>query len=816
VKSLTGPVRFVEAFCSMCFEAPGSKPAVDMVIEVGPHAALSGPIHDIMGMADFSDVNIPYGSCLVRKQNAVDTMHALVSNLLQRGYPVNLAAVNFPYGMHGLKVLHDLPRYPWNHQTRHWNEPRANKALRNRQEPPHDLLGSLVLGTNMSAPSWRHFIRINDVPWVRDHVVQNNIIYPAAGYLSMAIEGAYYLASRQLGSRKIHGYRMRDVDILNALVVPETSEGIELQLSLRPCGDRALDTKDWSEFLVQSVTLDNKWTDHCKGLILVEYESEKETQGPGRTNGHISGHSKLGQPVDDSAYRVRISPRDIYVSLRSGGICHGPIFQNLKSIRARSKQSVTSFCIADSETAMPKRHQHPHIVHPTTLDSVFQAAYTAVPGAGSTLGTPKVPRSIRRLWVAHGIAAVAGHPFKAYTDLSHIDSQTMTASITVADAAADSADAILSPVITADGFVYQSIGDVPRQQPPAWEQDKFATVKWAPDITFLKDSHLKQRLGSEISGKEAEQLMDLRRACFFYICHALDELTASDVQRMEWHQKKFYIWMKLQVELARTGELAPGSSDWAKTTAKERAKLLEKVRTGSTNGELVCKLGSHIVAILRNEVTALELMLEDGLLTRYYLDGLKWARANAKLGELVALYAHKHPRARMLEIGGGTGGATTQILAALARSGGPSSPRDLLASYDFTDVSSGFFEAAREKFRDWAPLMRFRKLDIEQEPAGQGFEEGSYDLVIACQVLHATRSMQRTMANVRKLLKPGGKLFIMETTKDQMDIQFVFGFLQGWWLSKFIIIIMRCSDCAVTDSLHRVKARRKTANSARR
>jgi NADPH:quinone reductase-like Zn-dependent oxidoreductase/ubiquinone/menaquinone biosynthesis C-methylase UbiE len=327
--------------------------------------------------------------------------------------------------------------------------------------------------------------------------------------------------------------------------------------------------------------------------------------------------------------------------------------------------------------------------------------------------------------------------------------------------------------------VYQSIGSAPVQEPPAWEQEKFAAAKWVPDITFLKDSYLKKELGSELSGKEAELLMDLRRACLFYIYYALSELTTADIKRLEWHQKKFYIWMRLQVELARTNELAPGSSGWVNATPKERAKILEKVRTGSTNGEIVCKLGSHIVPILRGEVTALEVMLEESLLSRYYLDGLKWGRANAKLGELVALYAHKNPRAKMIEIGGGTGGATTQILNALGRDGARN-----IASYDFTDVSSGFFEAAKEKFQDWKSLMRFKKLDIEQEPAGQGFEEGTYDVVIACQVLHATVSMQNTMTNARKLLKPGGKLFIMETTRDQMDIQFVFGFLQGWWLSK--------------------------------
>ncbi|KAJ4286910.1 hypothetical protein N0V88_007855 [Collariella sp. IMI 366227] len=694
VRSLTGPVRFVESFRSMCFAGPEGKQVVDMVIEVGPHSALSGPIQDIMGMDEIRNVTIPYTSCLVRKQNAVETMQALVSSLIQKGFSLNLAAVNFPYGKHGLKVLHNLPRYPWNHQTRHWNEPRVNKALRNRQEKPHELLGSLVPGTNMASPFWRHIIRITDMPWLREHVVQNTIIYPAAGYISMAIEGVAYLASRQLGDKKIQGYQLRNVDILNALVVPETSEGIELQLLLRPCGERALDTKGWSEFQVQSVTSENVWTDHCKGLIMVEYCSGDNQQ-------HCR---KVTQPTDDSAYRIRISPRDIYSSLKLGGICYGPIFQNLKSIRARSKQSVTSFVVADTEATMPKSHQHPHVVHPTTLDSVFQAAYTAVPGAGDSVGTPKVPRSIRNLWISNDITSTAGHDLKAFTNLTHLDPQTMTTAITVTN--------------------------------------------------------------------EASQLIDLRRACVFYIFHALDQLTPTDITALQPHHKKFYLWMRLQLQLAQTNQLAPDSSAWLTTTPKERAKLLEKVRTSSTNGEMVCRLGAQILPILRGGITALELMLEDGLLSRYYLDGLKWGRANAKLGELVAMYAHKNPRARMIEIGGGTGGATTEVLKALGKRRG--GKRDL-EEYEFTD--------AREKFKEWEDVMRYRKLDVEGI-WGQGFEEGVYDVVIACQVLHATQSMQKTMGNVRKLLKPGGKLFVMETTKDQMDIQFVFGFLQGWWLSE--------------------------------
>ncbi|KAK3991082.1 putative polyketide synthase [Cladorrhinum sp. PSN332] len=772
VRSLTGPVQFVDSFRNMCFESGASEPTVDMVIEIGPHAALKGPIQDIMALPEFKGHNIQYGSCLVRRQNAVATMHSLVGDLIEKGFPVNLLPINLPYGREGVRVLHDLPRYPWNHQARHWIEPRFNKAFRDRAEPPHDLLGSLVLGTDLNAPSWRNIIRVSDIPWVRDHIVQGTIIYPAAGYFSMAIEGITRAGSQQKFQGRIKGYQIRNVDISNALVIPETAEGVEVQLSLHPCDEKVLDTRGWTEFKVQSVTSDNKWTEHARGLITVD-------SSPNTPNSkHI-----LPDALRENAYRTRIDAKDIYAGLQSGGICHGPVFRNIKSIYAQpgTLKSVTSFTVADSKATMPQAHQQPHIVHPTTLDSVFQAAYTALPGHGNALSEPKVPRCIGNLWVAHGISSETDHLFKAFTVLKHNDSQSMTTSVAVVDPSEPRTNSI--PVLTIDGLVYQSIGNAPARQEPSWEQDKFTVAEWAPDISFIKEPYLKKQLGSKISPQEAETLMDLRQACLYYIYDALSELTGADIGKLAWHHRKFYIWMVLQIELARANELAPNSSDWVNASRKQKSALFRKVESESANGEMVCRLGRSMVPILRGEITPLQLMMEDDLLNRYYLDGLKWGRANAKLGELVKLYAHKHPRAKMLEIGAGTGGATTHILNGLGTGedgkGGPS-----VASYDFTDVSTGFFEKAREKFKDWNGIVRYKKLNVEEDPVRQGFEEGSYDVIIACQVLHATKSMNNTMSNVRKLLKPGGKLFLMETTKDPVDIQFVFGFVPGWWLSE--------------------------------
>ena len=81
--------------------------------------------------------------------------------------------------------------------------------------------------------------------------------------------------------------------------------------------------------------------------------------------------------------------------------------------------------------------------------------------------------------------------------------------------------------------------------------------------------------------------------------------------------------------------------------------------------------------------------------------------------------------------------------------------------------------------------MIFKMLDIEIDPAKQGFGEGSYDVVVASNVIHATQSLENALKNVRKLLKPNGKFILLEVTNsDIFRVGFVFGLLPGWWLGR--------------------------------
>lgn len=783
VQNMVQPVLFEDSLRNMCIgpfspNSENGKKWIDTLIEVGPHGALAGPIRQTLRLLDTKTSNTSYETCLRRGENAVKTLQVLACSLLSKGYPVDLGAVNFsqPLRTEALRVVHDLPSYPWNHSVGHWMEPRLNRDYRHRKYPPHDLLGSTIIANNPGAPTWRHFIRPSEIPWVRDHAVQSEIVYPGAGFIAMAVEAICQFY--QPTERSIAGYHLRDIQIMKALVIPDTSDGIETQISLSECSDRSLDTRIWNRFQVCSTGgSDGIWNEHCKGFVSVEYKSS-DGDVPDWSPFPAKLPFEKNKDLSFRAYPRSINPKELFKSLRSLGINHGPSFQNLISVQSGQNRSLATFQISDTASLMPFNHQLEHVVHPITLDAPFQAAFAALPGGGTTQTSASIPRSIKSMFISHDMSSEPGHRFQSFTTLHHHDPQGFE----VSSATFDDGDIDSVPVLKIEGLHLQSVGTMVAQERILEDVNICSTVHWERDISFMQPENLKKALIFPPDPAEAIVMEDLKRVTFYFIDETLTSLTDEDVQSLEWHHRSFYDWMKLQHKRAITGEMSANSSEWVRSSEGVKQLLIDDVSVKSINGEMTCRIGRNLTGILRKEQAPLELMLEDKLLHTYYAESLKCDRLFMQVEKLVGLFAHKFPRAKIIEIGGGTGGCTRHALKVLG--GGDSAINPLFTRYDFTDISSGFVEAAQQNFAAWGDLITFKKLDIEQDPGNQSFQLNSYDLVIAFQVLHATRNMGNTMTNVRKLLKPGGKLIIVESTNVALDVQIVFGTLPGWWLSE--------------------------------
>jgi acyl transferase domain-containing protein/NADPH:quinone reductase-like Zn-dependent oxidoreductase/acyl carrier protein/NADP-dependent 3-hydroxy acid dehydrogenase YdfG len=133
---------------------------------------------------------------------------------------------------------------------------------------------------------------------------------------------------------------------------------------------------------------------------------------------------------------------------------------------------------------------------------------------------------------------------------------------------------------------------------------------------------------------------------------------------------------------------------------------------------------------------------------------------------------------RLLEIGAGTGGTSVGLFERLR----PYAER--ITSYTYTDVSVAFLLHAQEHYQKDAPYLATQRLDIEQAPSEQGFDAGSYDLVIAANVLHATRDIGQTMRHAKSLLKCHGVLLLNELVGTSLFRHLTFGLLKGWWQAE--------------------------------
>ncbi|MFF5360415.1 SDR family NAD(P)-dependent oxidoreductase [Streptomyces scabiei] len=133
-------------------------------------------------------------------------------------------------------------------------------------------------------------------------------------------------------------------------------------------------------------------------------------------------------------------------------------------------------------------------------------------------------------------------------------------------------------------------------------------------------------------------------------------------------------------------------------------------------------------------------------------------------------------RIRILEIGAGTGGGSQKVLQRL----------EPLAShveiYCYTDLSRSFLMHAEQEYGPAYPYLDYRLLDIEKPLAPQGVELGSFDLVLATNVLHATRDIRRTLRNAKAALKENGVLLANELSANSLFTHLTFGLLTGWWL----------------------------------
>jgi acyl transferase domain-containing protein len=256
---LENPVLFHAAVKKLLSEAS----TTSIHLEIGPHSALAGPLRQIY---QEQNASINYISALSRGKNDTTVFLEALGQLYCNGFPIQFPIISQP------EVLHDLPTYSWHYDRSYWGDSRVSRNWRFRQHGAHDLLGRRILESSEAEPIWRNILRVANVPWLHDHIVAGDMVFPAAGYVAMAGE-----AIRQHSNTQ-DDYTVREVHIGAAMLLRNDTP-TELITTLRPkMLSTNLDSK-WFEFVVSSHNGTN-WTKHCWGLVIAGRATQAHRHSP--------------------------------------------------------------------------------------------------------------------------------------------------------------------------------------------------------------------------------------------------------------------------------------------------------------------------------------------------------------------------------------------------------------------------------------------------------------------------------------------------------------------------------------------------------
>ncbi|KAB8235179.1 type I polyketide synthase [Aspergillus alliaceus] len=759
--NLESPVRFSQAVSNMVRLEDAT---VDALVEIGPHPALKSPLDQILKSLGIS---IPYIASLKRGEDSRDSMLQLAGSLFGLNAPIDMVAVNAMDDedhndnmglVHGCTAI-DLPPYQYTYGPINYYESRVSKEYRLRKVIRHDLLGSRVPGTTQLHPQWRNVLRVKDLSWLGDHRLLPDAVFPAAGFICMAVEAAsriYYDAFEE--PLQITGYTFRNVNIKSALRIPEDDDGIEIIFNMGPVDVTTPNSPSWVSYTISSVARDsNEWTEHCSGLVKVEVSTSLILKG------------RLNTDLDTRFPDVR----SWYKRFAAIGIGYGPTFQALSDIQADPNQNVALATVALNTTANTvPGGESSYPLHPASLDATFQLGLIACYGGQvEKASTAFVPVHLSQLYLKNRV-----NPDSiSCTAIACGKRQGLRGAYINLQMLSNSGDVVLD-VDTLRCISYSEPKLNIQLQSKAFSSP-FTRLTWKPDIRTLTNPQLRQIFPSPPENNDG--IAPLERADMIAGLVLVDIydtfVRVEDRVEPRGELRHWVDWCKHCVEQDQRENMTRSRH----ISFDERHRLLQALYSeagDSPEAKAAKRLHENMGLILSGQKTGLDILVPDGLLTALYETGPFIIGAYPQLFNTLDCLGHANPNMRILEVGAGTGGATRVAMKALVGANGIKR----YADYTFTDISAGFLNTAQESMSEFSDV-KFSVLDIEQDPVEQGYEP-AYDVVLASQAIHATTSMDRTLANCKKLLKPGGKLLLVESTRMRVLPGLLYGTLTGYWL----------------------------------
>ena len=659
----------------------------------------------------------------------------------------------------GKNTLLPLPRYPW--QRKHYWHEGANAANNRLLPSSHPLLGTRLL---QPEPCWLNDLSLHRHAYLADHQVQGLAIFPAAGYMELALA-----AGKELYDTT--HLQLENFVFEQPLVLSKEQPRVTQLCASPHHGDVSLNSRALGD--------ETSWTVHMRGQI---------RQRTVDTRRQFALDALQERCPDDMT-------AGFYASFTIIGLEYGPCFQGISKLCCGPEEALAWLRPLDPEMFMTEAESlDRYLLHPSLLDACLQALYGTLVDNETTY----LPVSFNQLRLYE--SPKAGQDYVVYARLTLHTDDKLVADIYLLDT---------------NGHVLVELRDLTCQAKKAksekidwlyaqeWErQDILEGIDstWAdsitpqalketitPEVLNLISDHHRERYYEELE----PQLDALAIAA---IAEAFDSLGAdwkvgdkltvkslssslSIIPRHHGLIKRFLQALTYRDLLQPVDEhtwSVRSVYDGPTATLISR-RICEQFDDDLSELALIDHCRCHLPEVLCGRVDPLHVMFPAGstsLTEAIYTDALSVYNGFVeKAVDAILQQLPENRQLRILEIGAGSGALASRLLQQL-------SSHDI--HYTFTDVTPFLLQTAKTKFVDVAE-MDFRVLDIEKSPADQGFELESFDIILASDVLHATKDLTVAVDHATKLLVPQGLLMLIEMTAPPLWVDLTFGQLKGWW-----------------------------------
>ncbi len=738
------PVRFVSAVNAMAAHG------VDVWLEISSHPALAISLQECLAAAG---IKAPVVSSTRREREQEAAMEAVL-DLHRLGVTVDFSRLT--PSRHQLR----LPAYPWN-KARWWHE--SNEMRHSRLSGGGK--GLLDFQLARSVPTWVARLDERHLSYLRDHCVDNHVVFPAAAFIEMALEAGLEIFEKR-------PFAIEDFEIRKPLILPESTAHLLLELTW----DATERTFAIKSLLEPSST----WSLHVVGSMRGE-----RVETAFETTRWVPPEGRL-EPTDREEH---------YEHKREKGLNYGPEFRVARELFASGGEAAGVVALSEATA----RRAAEYAVHPVILDGalhVFSAGARTVEARGMKL---KLPVRFARIVFLRS----PGAKCRVQTAVTQTNEELTEGRIGLYDERGE-------PCLLIDGFRAVALGSLRRAGSStgegrdlvyhvAWERQP-ATAGHSPQPPLpLEELHaaaadalagvldlrgrerLEKVMGEEDALAAAQIAAGLRRMGVGVTAGEVFSAVSLGVV-----PSMLPVFRRLMTGLAEHGLLEAEGDAWRVTSAfsgpAESAPeilrdFLRRYPGHLCEAMLCAATGAEFEAIVRGEKDAIQVLFS-GMgsehLEQFYGDGLYASHWVVAIGSSLRRAAAGLPDGRglrILEVGAGTGGLASILLPLLERG---------LHRYVFSDVSAGFFSTAQQKLAAF-PEVEYVAYDLERPPEDQGLAAGSFDFIVGTNVLHAVSDVRACLTDLHRLLAAGGTLMFMDVATPRLWTESIFGLTSGWW-----------------------------------